>query len=73
MKTLKLAVGQEVGVNGGMGGTASGIVVKIEPPCIYVESNGLFRFNMDGKECFPDGRPCTTTDGWGVGPYEIVE
>jgi hypothetical protein len=70
---LKLAVGQEVGIRGHVSCDAPGTVVRIEPPFIYVESNGLYRFNMDGKECLPDGRECTTTDTWGEGPYSIVE
>jgi hypothetical protein len=66
MDTKTLVVGQDVYINWGFGRSESK-VVKVVPPCIYVETmevfNGrdnkqsgkLFLFNFYGKECGPDG------------------
>jgi hypothetical protein len=70
----KLVVGQDVDIRGISFGRFMGKVVKIEPPCIWVEmGNGINRFNSDGKECAPDGRaynnsPIVIDD---PGPYEL--
>jgi hypothetical protein len=73
-RPLTLSVGQNVVIEGGYGSYRDGKIVKIDPPCIYVESNGLYRFNMGGKECFPDGTPHNVTDGWeSIAPYEVVK
>lgn len=68
-----LTVGQDVRINGGFG-PVDGRVVEISPPCIYVETaNGRFRFNLDGKECSPDGKACTYERNImvGPGPWEL--
>jgi len=67
-----LVVGQDVDINGGFGRT-TGKVVKMEAPCIYVEINGVYRFNFGGKECAPDGRAYNNSpNGFDPGPYELV-
>jgi hypothetical protein len=51
-----LTAGQNVYVNGGFG-PVEGTVVKIVPPCIWVETGfRQLRFNTDGKECDPNGK-----------------
>ena len=72
MDTKTLTVGQKVCVNGGYG-LIEGKVVKIEPPCVYVEANGLLRFNRDGKECDLNGIAYTYNSNpmFGPGPWEI--
>ena len=68
-----LAVGQGVYVNGGFG-PVEGKIVKVAPPCIYVETpNGQLRFNNDGKECGPDGKALIYENNVmvGPGPWEI--
>jgi hypothetical protein len=73
MNTKILVVGQEVFINGGSG-PVEGKVIKIMPPCIYVETtNGQFRFNSDGKECDPKGTAYTHNGNviFGPGPWEL--
>jgi len=73
MDTTKLEVGQQVYVDGGFG-LYKGTVVKIEPPCIYVEYyNGRLRFNYEGRECGPSGKTYDTTRNTiDPGPWEIT-
>ena len=71
MKTL--AVGQNVYVNGGFG-PVEGKVVEVVPPSIYVETdNWKLRFNLDGKECDPNGKAYTYEFNvmFGPGPWEL--
>jgi hypothetical protein len=73
LDTKTLVVGQEVYINGGFG-PVEGKIVKVDPPCIYVEiANGRFRFNSDGKECGLDGKAFTYASNvmFGPGPWEL--
>jgi hypothetical protein len=73
--TKTLVVGQDVYINGGLG-PVEGKVVKVVPPCVYVETaNGRFRFNNDGEECGPNGKAYVYESNvmLGPGPWEIVE
>lgn len=74
MDITEAVVGGCVLVNGGFG-SVEGKTVKIDGPCLYVETvNFLLRFNYDGKECGPNGKAYDyafdITDG--PGPWEIV-
>jgi hypothetical protein len=53
---MKLQIGQQFVIDGGYAPDV-GTVVKIEPPCVYVNTGGWgeLRFNADGDECNPDG------------------
>jgi hypothetical protein len=69
------SVGQNVCVNGGFG-PIDGRVKRVEPLCIYVETdNWQLRFNTDGKECDPKGKAYTYEFDvmFGPGPWELVE
>ena len=68
MNTSTLTVGQSVLVNGGFG-PVDGEVVKIDHPCIYVETaNGCLRFNYYGQECGPAGVAYTYPFNAMIGP-----
>jgi hypothetical protein len=72
-KTNRVVIGQHVYVDGGFG-PLDGTVIKIEPPCIYVETdNWRLRFNNDGKECGPNGKAYTYDFNvmFGPGPWEL--
>jgi hypothetical protein len=73
MDAKTLTVGQDVHVNGGFG-PVEGKVVKVVPPCIWVET-GIRqpRFNADGKECDPNGKTYTYDFDvtFGPGPWEL--
>ena len=69
-----LVVGYTVLVNGGFG-PVEGTIVKIDRPCIYVETaNGRLRFNYYGQECGPDGVGYTYpfSPMFGPGPWELL-
>lgn len=70
----KLVVGQEVSVDGGFG-PVNAKVIKVVPPCIYVETGccGQLRFNADGKECDANGKAYTYEFNamFGPGPWEL--
>lgn len=73
MDTKTLTVGRDVYVNGGFG-PVEGKVVKIVPPCVYVETaNEKLRFNSDGKECGPNGKAWVYAFNpmFGPGPWEL--
>lgn len=68
MDTQNLVVGQPVLVNGGFG-PVEGKIVKIDRPCIYIETaNGRLRFNYYGQECGPDGVAYTYLFNAMIGP-----
>jgi hypothetical protein len=75
METKTFAVGQDVYLDGGFG-PIEGKIVKVSPPCIYVETGacGQIRFNNDGKECGPDGKAWTYENNvmFGPGPWKLA-